>query len=95
MNTNTSCWPDGEYICEAIGLCIRGNPLALSKSVCVPILMNATLYKKIPRTYNELKYILQTLNSIFSPGHLAEGIVFHHPDGRMAKIKRSDFDYGD
>jgi hypothetical protein len=28
----------------------------------------------------------------FSPGHLAEGIVFHHPDGRRAKIKRKDFE---
>jgi len=25
------------------------------------------------------------------PGHRAEGIVFHHPDGRRAKIKRKDF----
>lgn len=28
------------------------------------------------------------------PGHLAEGIVFHHPDGRRAKIKRKDFAAG-
>jgi hypothetical protein len=31
------------------------------------------------------------LDSRFAPGHLAEGIVFHHPDGRRAKIKRKDF----
>lgn len=31
------------------------------------------------------------LESKFAPGHLAEGIVFHHPDGRHAKIKRKDF----
>jgi hypothetical protein len=24
----------------------------------------------------------------------AEGIVFHHPDGRRAKIKRKDFAWG-
>jgi hypothetical protein len=26
-----------------------------------------------------------------APAGLAEGIVFHHPDGRRAKIKRKDF----
>lgn len=36
---------------------------------------------------------LKTLDSLYSPGHLAEGIVFHHPDGRRAKIKRKDFRY--
>ena len=25
--------------------------------------------------------------------HMIEGIVFHHPDGRMCKIKRSDFGF--
>jgi hypothetical protein len=31
------------------------------------------------------------LDSQFAPGQLAEGVVFHHPDGRRAKIKRKDF----
>jgi hypothetical protein len=31
------------------------------------------------------------MQSLYSPGHLAEGIVFHHSDGRRAKIKRKDF----
>ena len=34
---------------------------------------------------------LAQLESRYAPGHLAEGIVFHHPDGRRAKIKRKDF----
>jgi len=34
---------------------------------------------------------LTSLESRYAPGHLAEGIVFHHPDGRRAKIKRKDF----
>ncbi len=34
---------------------------------------------------------LVTLQSRYAPGALAEGLVFHHPDGRRAKIKRKDF----
>jgi len=45
----------------------------------------------VPRWYDELRYFLATLDSTCAPGHLAEGVVFHHPDGRRAKIKRQDF----
>lgn len=38
-----------------------------------------------PRTFDELKWW-------FSDA-LVEGIVWHHPDGRMVKIKRRDFGY--
>ncbi|WP_141584345.1 hypothetical protein [Actinomadura sp. WMMA1423] len=38
-----------------------------------------------------LRDYLAKLDSRFAPGHLADGIVFHHPDGRRAKIKRRDF----
>lgn len=48
-------------------------------------------YEKVPRDHGELREYLATLESRFAPGHLAEGIVFHHPDGRRAKIKRKDF----
>jgi hypothetical protein len=49
------------------------------------------VYKNVPRTYEDLRQFLENLDSLFSPGHLAEGIVFHHSDGRRAKIKRKDF----
>lgn len=38
-----------------------------------------------PRQYEALASFLLSLS--------AEGIVWHHPDGRMAKIKRRDFGY--
>jgi hypothetical protein len=38
-----------------------------------------------PRTFEGLKSYLRTFPF--------EGIVFHHPDGRMAKIRRDDFGY--
>lgn len=37
-----------------------------------------------PREYGALKEWLREIDF--------EGVVFHHPDGRMAKIKRRDFD---
>jgi hypothetical protein len=49
------------------------------------------VYEHVPRDFEGLRSFLKTLDSRFSPGHLAEGIVFHHPDGRRAKIKRKDF----
>ncbi len=38
-----------------------------------------------PRTFDELKEWFQN--------HVVEGVVWHHPDGRMVKIKRKDFGY--
>jgi hypothetical protein len=45
----------------------------------------------VERTYTALQAFLREADSLFSPGHPPEGIVFHHPDGRRAKIKRKDF----
>jgi hypothetical protein len=89
--TDVSSWPDGEHPCEALGPRIQGNPLALTSYLCVPFNMDAPVYQDVPRNYGELREYLATLESKFAPGHLAEGIVFHHPDGRRAKIKRKDF----
>ncbi len=90
-NTDVSGWPDGEHPCEALGPRIQGNPLELSDHLCVPFNLEVPLYRDVPRDYEGLREFLATLESAFSPGHLAEGIVFHHPDGRRAKIKRKDF----
>lgn len=42
-----------------------------------------TTYLHVPRDFDGLAAYLKDLD--------AEGIVFHHPDGRMAKIKGRDF----
>jgi hypothetical protein len=89
--TDVSGWPDGEHPCEALGPRIQGNPLGLPGQLCVPFNLRAPVYQDVPRNYQELREFLATLESKFAPGHLAEGIVFHHPDGRRAKIKRKDF----
>jgi hypothetical protein len=89
--TDVSAWPDGEHPCEALGPRIQGNPLGLAGQMCVPFNLEVPAYSKVPRSYAGLWDFLATLDSKFAPGHLAEGIVFHHPDGRRAKIKRKDF----
>ncbi len=90
-NTDVSGWPDGEHPCEALGPRIQGNPLALTDHRCVPFDSQAPELPDVPRGYGELRDFLADLESRYSPGHLAEGVVFHHPDGRRAKIKRKDF----
>lgn len=90
-NTDVANWPDGEHPCEALGPRIQGNPLALADHVCVPFDLAAPAVVSVPRGYDELWEFLDGLESRYSPGNLAEGIVFHHPDGRRAKIKRKDF----
>jgi hypothetical protein len=89
--TDVSGWPDGEHSAEALGPHVQGNPLGLEKEICVPFNLEIPAYDSVPRTFDGLKAFLASLDSKFSPGHPAEGIVFHHPDGRRAKIKRKDF----
>jgi hypothetical protein len=74
-----SSLPEGTY--ELIGPKILGNP----EKVDSHKLVSHTVWKvSIPsRTYQEIKAFL-TL-------HDFEGIVFHHPNGKMAKIKKKDF----
>lgn len=104
--TNFESWPDGEHCCEAIGPKLQGNPLGLEHSRCVPFnlpeIYDPEAYSYlIPQVlsanpFDQMVYRMDKLNSLFAhdnccPPTRAEGIVFHHPDGRQAKIKRSDF----
>ncbi len=89
--TDVSGFPDGVWPCEAVGPKIQGNPLGLMSPTCYMFLLNPTVVPDVSRDYEGLKVYFKTFESVYSPGHKAEGIVFHHPDGRMAKIKARDF----
>ncbi len=71
---------DGTY--ELLGPKIQGNK---DKRECHVLQAHdmARTYPEAPRDFEALKAWL-TENVI-------EGLVWHHPDGRMAKIKRRDF----
>jgi hypothetical protein len=93
--TDVESLPDGEHSAEALGPSIQGNPLGLAKNVCVAFNLEVPTYDDVPRNYDALRAALRELDSRYAPGHRAEGIVFHHPDGRRAKIKRKDFGFED
>jgi hypothetical protein len=76
---NTPDVVDGTY--ELVGPKIQGNPENFSQHYLVK--HGAQEITDCPRTYAELKAWLK--DATF------EGIVWHHPDGRMVKIKRKDF----
>lgn len=72
---------DGTY--ELVGPKIQGNPERATDHALIrhgPIMV-----EDVPRTFKGLRGWLDCRG--------IEGIVFHHPDGRMAKIKGRDFGY--
>ena len=71
---------NGTY--ELVGPKIQGNP---ERYQCHALLshMNAVKYVEAPRTKREIfKWLIDKD---------IEGLVWHHHDGRMAKIKKKDF----
>ena len=72
--------PDGTY--ELVGPKVQGNPEAFEKHTIVPH-GKEVIADLNPRNFENIKWQL-------SHGNI-EGIVWHHPDGRMVKIKAKDF----
>lgn len=71
--------PDGTY--ELLGPKIQGNPEHYATHTLLR--HDDAEVLDAPRTYAELKE--------WFAGKDIEGIVWHHPDGRMVKIKAKDF----
>ena len=85
--TDLTAWPDGAWPCEAIGPKIQGGTDSSVPALIGFALPNfprgLAIVGAEPRSFDELNEYLGRVEW--------EGIVFHHPDGRMAKIKRRDF----
>ena len=62
---------------------INGGKEKFSKHWLVPHGYHS--YPTLQRTFEAIRDFLEKTE--------IEGIVFHHPDGRMAKIRRSDFGF--
>jgi hypothetical protein len=72
-------WAPGTY--ELLGPKVNGNPEHLG---CHELYEHAHAERLLtPRDFDGLRTALRTFEG--------EGIVWHHPDGRMAKLKRRDF----
>jgi hypothetical protein len=76
-------WEDGVY--EALGPKIQGNPDRYERHTLVRVVPFEPwlVLEGAPRTFEGLREFLAA--------HDIEGIVFHHADGRKAKIKKRDF----
>lgn len=78
---NSRIWDEGTY--ELCGPKVQGNPEGYDCHVLIKhgdeVLLNC------PRSFDGLRYYLKS-------GHI-EGVVWHHPDGRMVKIKAKDFGF--
>lgn len=70
---------DGTY--ELVGPKVQGNPEHAAGHDL--ILHGSIMIEPVPRTFDGLRDWLATQD--------IEGVVFHHPNGRMAKIKLRDF----
>lgn len=70
---------DGTY--ELLGPKIQGNPEKFRHHVLVE--HGGVVFHEKPVFFSEIKQILEQSD--------IEGIVYHHPYGRMCKIRKSDF----
>lgn len=70
---------------ELIGPKVNGNPHEMTNHEMIR--HGVHTLDGFPRTFDEIPAALDALDWPVNP----EGVVFYHPDGRMAKIKRKDF----
>lgn len=71
-------WEDGTY--ELVGPKVQNNRYDLMEH---RLWRHGSSVVEVGRTFEELKAWLES--------NKVEGLVFHHPDGRMAKLRRKDF----
>lgn len=77
---NLADFQDGTY--ELIGPKVQGNPEGVASHELVP--HGCLRLSNVPLSFDGLA-------AYFGQRPEMEGIVWHHPDGRMCKIKRRDF----
>jgi hypothetical protein len=85
-------WPDGAWPCEALGPKIQGGVESPEDYYLYPFSLDPEFIRDpISDGYTPAD-AWHALRMFFGE-NLIEGIVWHHKDGRMAKIKRRDFGY--
>lgn len=80
FKNSSSQMPDGTY--EAVGVHFQSNPEKVPDD---RLIRHGQEVLEVPRDFQGLKEYLKTAD--------IEGIVWHHPDGRMVKIKKKDFGF--
>jgi hypothetical protein len=77
-------WTPGTF--ELVGPKINGNPEKLAEHMLIRH-SHAEVLAFTDRSFAEMHRVLLFLNEKYG----YEGVVFHHPDGRAAKLKARDF----
>lgn len=93
----------GRIYGELVGPTINGNLHELETHCFVPFdylkkhcKWNSWSSNKYPKTFEAIKEWFSDMKSLFTKRlikkeEMAEGIVFYHPDGKMAKLRRDMF----
>jgi hypothetical protein len=98
--------PDGQHFGECIGEKINGNPYKIKGNLWIPFEsygqehLKYKSWGKYPKDFETISNWFKELMPLFclrvhgKQGHkFVEGIVFTHPDGRMAKLRTDMFDW--
>lgn len=96
---------DGEHYGELIGEIFNGNRHQIQGHLFVPFTYlrekchwHSWVQNKYPKTFEAISDWFKELPSLFNKrlkllDIQAEGLVFYHPDGRMAKLRLDMFDW--
>lgn len=95
---------DGQHFGELIGKNVNGNPYQIEGHLWIPFESYAKdhlRYKswgKYPKTFEAISEWFKTLMPLFCMKRgdtkgFVEGVIFYHPDGRMAKLRRDMFPF--
>jgi len=96
--------PDGQHFGEVIGEKINGNPYKIQGHLWMPFNtyckkhLAYTSWGKYPKTFESISEWFKTLMPLYAmkggdKNGFVEGVVFYHPDGRMAKLRKDMFDW--
>ena len=99
-----SMLPDGQHFGELIGPKVNGNPYKLKECLWIPFetygqkRLKYKSWGKYPKDFENISEWFKELMPLFcrSKGDddgFVEGVVFTHPDGRMAKLRVDMFDW--
>jgi len=99
---------DGQHFGELIGEKVNGNPYKIKGNLWIPFetfTQKHLKYKswgKYPKTFESISEWFKELIPLYAcmaqgeegrKSGFVEGVVFTHPDGRMAKLRKDMFDW--
>lgn len=95
---------DGQHFGELIGPKVNGNPYKLEQHLWIPFTtfgqkhLRYKSWGRYPKDFKTISEWFKELIPLYSSMKgdregFVEGIVFTHPDGRMAKLRKDMFDW--